>query len=353
MAANLGQALQLQITPLQAALGRIGFAPNQIVALMAQGLSDLGDMAMLTEENIREMGKRIYEEGFVNFPILAIQKLVVIHYWRRNTVNSGQVANAADINNVMLAEQSEAYQVTIDTKKNKSKDAETVVKPDKFIKPDKWRSFHGSIRAYLQSVQGSSGIPLIYVIREHDVPLPGTTYVNSLERQIANAPLNGTAYMYDNHKVHGILLSLVLEGPGYSFMCQHDETKDGRESWKSLLAHYEGRSYLEKRKNEAYKTINSIRYESKKRVFNFEKYITLHQNAHEDLRVAGEPMSERRKVTVFLQNIVSNNLISAVDVVRATPTLLNNFTETTNYLAGILNAKQPAGRPTHRSISDT
>ena len=98
MVANPGQAPQLQIILFQADLGRIGFALNQIVALMAQGLSDLGDMAMLTKDNIREMGKRIYEEGIVNFPILAIQKLVVIHYWRRNTVNSGQVADAADIN---------------------------------------------------------------------------------------------------------------------------------------------------------------------------------------------------------------------------------------------------------------
>lgn len=101
----------------------------------------------------------------------------------------------------MLAEQSKAYQVSINTKKNKSKDVEAVVKPDKFIKPDKWRSFHDSIRAYLQGVQGLSGIPLVYVIREHDLPPSGATYVNSLERQIANAPLNGTAYMYDNQSL--------------------------------------------------------------------------------------------------------------------------------------------------------
>ena len=256
---------------------------------------------MLTEENVREMGKRIYEEGYVLFPILAIQKLVVLHYWRRNTVNSGQVANETDITNALIIEQSEAYQVTRDAKKDKTKSTEAVVKPDKFMKADKWRSFHDSVRAYLQSQMGSSGIPFSYVIRENDLPTPGAVYVNNLEQRIANALLTGTAYMYDNHTVHGIILSLVLEGLGDGFTRQHDGTRDGRQAWKSLLAHYEGRLHLEKRKNDAYKSIDSLRYEGEKRVFDFKKYVTYHQNAHEDLRAAGEPMSETQKVSVFLQ----------------------------------------------------
>ena len=126
-----------------------------------------------------------------------------------------------------------------------------------------------AVKAFLQGLQGSSGIPLVYILRDRDTPLPGTVYVNALEQRIANAPLNGAAFTNDNHRVHGILTSLVLEGPGHSFIRQHDRTRDGREAWKSLLAHYEGRSYLEKRKNDAYKSIDNLRYEGEKRVFDF------------------------------------------------------------------------------------
>ena len=185
-------------TPFQNALFGVGYNPNQIVALQLQGVSNLDDLAMLTEQNIRDMGKRMYESGQTNFPIIATQKLIVIHYWRRKLISSGQTANAADITIAMLTRESEAYQSHKQLKEDR-KQAEAVVKPDKFTKAEKWRTFHDALKAYLQGLEGISNVPLVYVIRQDAVPPPNAAYANELQRTIANAPLTGAAFTADNH----------------------------------------------------------------------------------------------------------------------------------------------------------
>ena len=339
-------------TPFQNALFGVGYNPNQIVALQLQGVRDLTDLAMLTEQNIRDMGKRIYESQQVDFPIIATQKLIVIHYWRRKLTSAGQVANAADITVAMLTRESEEYQLHKQLKEDR-KQSEAVVKPEKFTRAEKWRTFHDAVKAYLQGVEGVSNIPLVYVIRQDATPPPNVAYANALQRTIANAPLTGAAYTSDNHRVHGIIKSLVLEGPGDAFIRSFDSTRDGRGAWLALLAHYEGHAYLERRKTEAYKILDSTHYDGDKRNFDFETYVTRHQRAHEDLNAANEPMTESRKVSLFLSNITYTPLTSAVEVVRAQPGLLQDFTQTANYLARIVNERKPPGRGGHRSISDT
>ena len=44
-------------TPFQQALLNVGFNQNQIIALQINGISTLEDIAMLTEENICNIGK--------------------------------------------------------------------------------------------------------------------------------------------------------------------------------------------------------------------------------------------------------------------------------------------------------
>lgn len=203
-------------TPFQAALARIGFTIPQLGSMATQDIRNLDDIAMLTKENLRDIGKRIYDEGNVDFPILLTQKLIVIHFWRRTRINSGQQANVADINNQFIITQSEAYQLY--NEKKSKRITETVVKPEKFLQPSKWRVFHDSVQAYLQGVNGSTNIPLSYIICQNATPTPVATYANEMEARIANAPLNGMAYNTNNHAVHSIILSLVLDGPGYAYI---------------------------------------------------------------------------------------------------------------------------------------
>lgn len=79
------------------------------IALQAQGIHNIEDLAMLAEGNIRYMGKQIYGEGQVDFPIIATQKQIIVYYWRRKLASAGQTVDVVQINTAMLTREAEAF----------------------------------------------------------------------------------------------------------------------------------------------------------------------------------------------------------------------------------------------------
>ena len=65
-------------------------------------------------------------------------------------------------------------------------------------------------------------------------------------------------------------------------------------------------------KDAAYNLIWTSQYMDKKCHFNFEKYLTAHIKAHQDLADNGEPMPESRKVREFLDHINCNEMEASV-----------------------------------------
>jgi len=85
-------------------------------------------------------------------------------------------------------------------------DKEIVAKaPDKFKIGSSWKVFAEALETYLGQLVGSGRVPLKYVIRRIDIPLPNTVYQTELERNIAMAPLVGEAFLRDNAIVYGII----------------------------------------------------------------------------------------------------------------------------------------------------
>lgn len=74
-----------------------------------------------------------------------------------------------------------------------------MVKPDKFLKADKWRTFHKVVFTYLQNFNGALNVPLVYVIKRDMTVPPGTVFVNAMEQRFASAPLVGAAYTINIH----------------------------------------------------------------------------------------------------------------------------------------------------------
>ena len=67
--------------------------------------------------------------------------------------------------------------------------------------------------------------------------------------------------------------------------------------------------------------------------FNFEKYLTIHIKAHQDLADNREPMPESRKVREFLDHINCNEMEAGVANVLADEGKSENFIATANYLS--------------------
>ena len=231
--------------------------------------------------------------------------------------------------NQLIQEEGEKY----DLRQDKQNANESATKPDKFLTPRKWRIFKDGFRTYTHSIRGISNIPLAYVIRPNNEATAGITFHNETEQAVATAPLRGGSYMADNEQLFGLLLSLVLEGPGYYYVKAFEATRNGRGAWLALMSHYEGRAFRENSINEAYSTIENSCYIGETQNFSFEQYITLYQGAYTTLEEYNENVNEEKRVCDFLRNINCNKLASAVNVVRATERFASNFTETANFLS--------------------
>ena len=100
-----------------------------------------------------------------------------------------------------------------------------------------------------------------------------------------------------------------------------------------MTAHYDGINNKTMIKDEAYNLIQTSQYMGKKCNFNFEKYLTIHIKAHQDLADNGEPMPESRKVREFLDHINCNEMEASVANVLADEGKSENFIAAANYLS--------------------
>ncbi len=138
------------------------------------------------------------------------------------------------------------------------------------------------IETYLSQLKGSGRVALNYDIRKNPIPVPGTIFWIDAEQAVAIAPLIGDQYNRDNAKVYGILKQLCLEGPGRSYILDFDHAKDGRGAWLAMFNHFEGDSYRNHAKLEAYNTLNTIHYDGEKKGFTFEKFVEKHDECYLD-----------------------------------------------------------------------
>jgi hypothetical protein len=116
-------------------------------------------------------------------------------------------------------------------------------------------------------------------------------------------------------------------------MRSFNSTRDGRGSWLALLNHYEGDAQRDRGKDAAYASIANAKYHDEKKRFAFETYITIHQEAYEDLEQYGEVISQDKRVRDLLQGIKDPTAKAAKETVLATPHLRSNFTNAVTHLA--------------------
>jgi len=169
--------------------------------------------------------------------------------------------------------------------------------PEKFKATSKWIIFSEAVDTYLNRLRDQGQIPLNYVIRTIDIPVPGTQYATEQEMLIATAPLVGDQYDLDNERVYGIIKQLTLEGPAWAYITSNiDHTKNGHGAWLALRAHYEGESFLNKQKEETYKIIEGVHYKGECSTFIFEHFSGILTKGYNDLQRYGEPIIEAKKV---------------------------------------------------------
>jgi hypothetical protein len=151
---------------------------------------------------------------------------------------------------------------------------------------------------------------------------------------IATAPLTGDQYNLDNERVYGVIKQLILEGPAWAYITSDiDRAKNGRAAWLALRAHYEGESFLNKQKEDAYKAIDMVHYKGERSTFTFEHFTGILTKAYNDLQRYGEPVLESKKVRDLLVKITDPKLESAKQAIRINVTYKNDFALAVNFLS--------------------
>ncbi len=223
---------------------------------------------MFQKDQIKHLCKVIRERAIDPLEINMRQEqlLETMRFWAQARVRANLPLNAA-LFTLALA-QTEAMKMVSALEETAEKEPD-VKMPDKFKLTSKWIVFSEALTTYLNRLKGTgSKIPLNYVIRDNEVPIPNAAYTTDNEALIQNAALNGMQYDRDNERVYGILKQLILEGPAWSFITPAiDRTANGRAAWLALRAHYEGESFTTKQKEEAYAALDAVHYKGERMTF--------------------------------------------------------------------------------------
>jgi hypothetical protein len=132
------------------------------------------------------------------------------------------------------------------------------------------------------------------------------------------------------------LKPLVVDGPGWAFVRRFDKAKDGRAAVLALRAQAEGPAAEQVRIAKAYASISTAVYRGQRRGFKFSDYVTLHQEAHNELFDLKETLSETKKVRDFLKGIQDPTLVVGKTVVLSDPAKLMDFELCQQYLSTLV-----------------
>ena len=142
-----------------------------------------------------------------------------------------------------------------------------------------WDGWKDSVETALMLAYGSKGVPLLYVIRENEVPIfpalmlaGGGLAPTWEELAIDVAPLSGLDYQADRKTVHLFLLNNISEdSDAHAYIHPLVARNDGRRDWQALCERYENEATIQARVNQANKTWELLVYKNE-RAMSFEDF---------------------------------------------------------------------------------
>lgn len=196
----------------------------------------------------------------------------------------------------------------------KSKTITEAAKPIKFKESMKWEDWNPTFLNFLKAIPGRNGVPLSYVCRENQQPLPHNPNIDYLENYINQAPLHGDAYIIDAAEVHTYLINFMSNNPTAEVkMLPHAAENDGRLDYRALTEHYEGVGVLGVNVLKAEETLKSLFYAGEKKPAmwwdEFEKQLShAFTIIHKDQK--REVYSNEMKLRILLQKVNADFLQS-------------------------------------------
>ena len=208
---------------------------------------------------------------------------------------------------------------------------------DNIINTKDWPKTMEAIVELLRGNLGVMGIPLAYVVRENEAVAadPADGWPTQQDEMINRAPIvnaagNRTAtFITDNQRTWVIISEITRDKECWTYVKVAQRTRDGRMAFWSLYNHYLGPNAVDNMANLAERKLIQTTYDGEKKRWNFEKYMTVHTDAHHTLdglvRYGYAGIDNRSKVRHFIDGIKTNSLDAVKTRIMSDVGLRNDF----------------------------
>ena len=204
------------------------------------------------------------------------------------------------------------------------------------------RTFH-AIDEYFQNSFGMTNIPLAHVMREHFELMEGEedAWDDPLDQMIDQAPhfipqvganpaRHPTSIM-DNKTVFDELAEMTRNYACWSYVKPFLRSHNGRATYVVFHNHYLGLNNIDNMAALAEQKLNSTTYKREGRRWDFEQYVTVHQEQHtilEGLVSHGYAGIDKRSKACYLMNGIKSNILDSIKTqILSNSDLQNDFAQ--------------------------
>ena len=287
---------------------RLGFTATAAGVLSgAQGMDDLGELGLLTDDEVEALCKLVRSPGGTianptgrgaqiaapgcGVSMRAITNLKLACYFIRHQTRTSRIYTPATVTLARVRE----------LRPLKDEELAYKVPTDKVSIDDKnWPKTLESLQIWISKHLGVTKAPLGYVIR-NDVTAPEdpdlrtgqhrSQYGSHHEEMLARCPhyLDRRAlpfsevYTSDNVAVWGLISATFKTHPAWTVVRPFQRSKDGRNAYLSLYQRYLGASSVDNMSYSAEKNLKLANYKGESRKRTFDKYARVHMDQHQIL----------------------------------------------------------------------
>jgi hypothetical protein len=262
LAALLLNQVQLQRQSMEEALMRLGLTKVTAREFSNNGINGLERLRMVSSDGLDRLIKQIHRDNQgagLFIPFFSQESIHAIHFWTHRIHILGLQYEIDQVTEELATRWNHARKSEQEAAKMISS-LDIVKQPDPYKNETKWRSWKESMLTYLHSKIGHANLPLAYIVQENDVPNYDKVYNTVHDQWVECAILHGPEFNINNGLVCDLLQSLTLNGPAWSWINMYQNTRDGRNAWKSLINYYEGDSAKTRGKQERYGAISKASY---------------------------------------------------------------------------------------------